>query len=298
MSDGLSITRLVSFRQIAEVGSFARAAPDDPVRQSQLSRQVGDLERHFGKALVERSGRGIRVTAAGERLAAVVRELEKGLDDVRSEEANAPLPYSFGAGDSLLQWWVVPRIGEVAKQVPRAVASLVSLSSADVVARLLDARLDFGLVRASEVPKELESRPLFALEYALYVPRKLRAKAPSDDVATMLTIVPLALQSSEEELNERILATARKVGAAQPALVCETFPQACSAVRSGRYAALLPTIVESELPARDVVEVKLPGLGRFSAKLHLAWHPRTTRRTAGFERLAEVLEECLRREEE
>jgi hypothetical protein len=69
-------------------------------------------------------------------------------------------------------------------------------------------------------------------------------------------------------------------------------------VRSGRYAALLPTIVESELRARDVVEVMLPGLGRLSAMLHLAWHPRTTRRSAHFDRLTSALEECLRWEDE
>jgi DNA-binding transcriptional LysR family regulator len=298
MSDGLSITRLDSFLEVVEAGSFARAAPDNPVRQSQMSRQVGELETYFGRPLLERRGRGIAVTAAGRRLAAVVRELKKGFEDVRREETDATLPFTFGAGDSLLQWFVIPRIAEVSRHVPHACPSLVSLASADVVAELLEGRLDFGLVRAKEVPRALASKPLLSLEYALYVPRKLRARAPSEDVAALLSRVPLALQSSEPELNARILAIGQNVGAALPALKCETFPQACSAVRSGRYAALLPTIVESELPAREVVEVALPGLGRFSAKLYLAWHPRTTLRRAGFERLAAVLQECLRREDD
>ena len=296
---GLSIERLKSFLEVANAGGFAKAAKGNPVRQSQLNRQVSALEGALaGRKLVERRGRGIVLTAAGERLATVVREMMVGFHDVARGEGVEPLRFTLGAGDSLLQWWVVPRIGAIAKPMPRAVPSLVSLSSVDVVTRLLDGRLDFGLVRAAEVPRELRSKPLIALEYALYVPTKLRAKVPSDDVAALLRAIPLAIQSSEPELNERILATARKVGATQPALQCETFPQACAAVRSGRYAALLPTIVESELRAREVVEVTLPGLGRFDAKLHLAWHVRTTRRSASFARLAGELEQCLRSDEE
>src|SRR3990167_3239045 len=120
MSTGLSIHRLLSFLQGAAPGAFPPPAPRNPIRQSQLSRQVGELEAHFGTPLLERRGRGIVVTPAGERLAAVVRELQRGLDEVKTERADAPLPFTFGAGDSLLQWWVVPRIAGVNKSVPRA----------------------------------------------------------------------------------------------------------------------------------------------------------------------------------
>lgn len=293
MSEGLSINRLYSFLEVVDATGFTLAAPRDPVRQSQLSRQVGELERYFGKELFQRRGRGVVVTPAGERLATLVRELRKGFAEVKAEPADAPLPYSFGAGDSLLQWWVVPRIGDVTRQVPQAVASLVSLSSSDVVTQLLDARLEFGLVRANEVPKGLESRPIGRLEYALYVPRKLRGRAR--EVDELLARVPLALQQSEPELNERLLALAGKHGKPTVALACETFPQACSAVRSEKYAALLPTIVDDALAdSKAIVKMPLVGLGRLAAKLHLAWHPRTTRRNDKLASLAHALEECLR----
>ena len=298
MSEGISINRLLSFLQVANHSSLARAAPGDPIRRSQLSRQVGELERHFGKALIERSGRGIVVTPAGELLAGVVRELEKGFDAVRAEDGEAPVLYTLGAGDSLLQWWVVPRIAEVTNDVPRAVASLVSLSSADVETQLHDARLDFGIVRGKTAPKGLESRPLRVLEYALYVPRKLRSKVPTGNIAELLCTVPLALQQSEPALNEELVALAAKHGTLHVALKCETFPQAYSAVCSERYAALLPTIADIHLPHRKVAEVKLPGLGRVTAKLHLAWHARTTRRGGSLRRVANALEECLLREDE
>jgi DNA-binding transcriptional LysR family regulator len=187
----------------------------------------------------------------------------------------------------------VPRLSELPTRVPRVTARLISLSSKDVAAHLADARLDFGLVRAGEVPRGLESRPLGEIEYALYVPRKLLPKPAPDDVGALVASLPLALQQSEPELNARFLALAGKRGPIEAALECETFPQACRAVRSGRYAALLPTIVDVELPAREVEEVKHAKLARLSMRLHLAWHPRTTRRSERHAALAAALEGVL-----
>jgi DNA-binding transcriptional LysR family regulator len=105
--------------------------------------------------------------------------------------------------------------------------------------------------------------------------------------------VPLALQSSEPELNAGLLGLAGKHAKVASALDCETFPQACRALRSGRYAALLPTIVDVELSSREVVELRHPKLARLSMKLHLAWHPRTTRRSAAHAELASALKALL-----
>lgn len=286
MFKGLSLERLESFLAVADAGGFADAAPRNPVRQSQLSRQVSELERYFGgRKLVERRGRGIVVTAAGERLATVVREMKEGFAGVRAMEDDAPLRFSLGGGDSVLHWWVVPRLAALRDQLPHALPSVISLSSSEVVTRLEDARLDFGLVRAREVPKTLTSRPLGTLEYALYVPPRLQRKHGTD-----LAALPLALQQSEPELNEQLLALAGKHSRVQAALECETFPQACRAVRSGRYAALLPTIAGIELGGFAGESRVLP---RLSRKIHLAWHPRTTRRSDRYAAVAGALEGLL-----
>src|SRR5262249_14003214 len=99
---GLSLDRLRSFLAVADAGAIARAAPGDPVRQSQLSRQIGELEQFFGHGLVERRGRGLALTRAGEHLAVTVRELIAGLHDVAAVAEDAPIAAALGAGDSLL----------------------------------------------------------------------------------------------------------------------------------------------------------------------------------------------------
>ncbi len=297
MFQGLTLERLQSFFEVATAGGYARAAKGNPVRLSQMSRQVRELKEAFGgRELFARSGRSIVLTPAGERLATVVREMKAGFEDVRGGEGDPSLRFKIGAGDSVLQWWVIPRLGDLSRRVPHAIPSLVSLSSEAVVAQLEGAQLDFGLVRAGEVPKGLASRPLGEIQYALYVPKRLMHGAP-EDIGALVASLPLALQTSEPELNTRLLGLAGKHAKVESALDCETFPQACRALRSGRYAALLPTIVDVELPSREVIELKHPKLARLSLQIHLAWHPRTTRRSAAHERLASALEELLLRDE-
>jgi len=45
---GLSLERLRSFMLMANAGSIAKAVPQDPTRQSQISRQIKELESFSG----------------------------------------------------------------------------------------------------------------------------------------------------------------------------------------------------------------------------------------------------------
>src|SRR5215470_15842414 len=124
---GLSLDRLRAFLAVADAGSIARVAPSDATRQSQLSRQIGELEDYFGQALVERRGRGLVLTAAGEQLAATVREAFAGLREVVAHGAAQPVTATLGAGDSMLNGWLIP----VLPALPVSLV-VVALDGADV----------------------------------------------------------------------------------------------------------------------------------------------------------------------
>ena len=62
---GLSLDRLRALVEVGAAGSMVRAAGGDPARQSQYSRQIKELEDFFQAGLVERYGKGIRLTASG-----------------------------------------------------------------------------------------------------------------------------------------------------------------------------------------------------------------------------------------
>ena len=164
---GLSLDRLSSFLQIADAGGLARAAPGDPIRQSQLSRQLKDLESALEQPLFLRTGRGMDLTAAGASLARVIRELGQGLTDVAAAE-QGPVRVALGAGDSVLQWLVLPRLGQLGPAVKGVELELGALGSDGVANALREHRT---------VTFDLEGKPhgdatlIEALRAEPYVPR-------------------------------------------------------------------------------------------------------------------------------
>src|SRR5574342_297272 len=65
----MELTRLRTFQVLAETLHFRRAAERLGITQSAVSQQMAALEREMGAALLERIGRRVYLTAAGEVLA-------------------------------------------------------------------------------------------------------------------------------------------------------------------------------------------------------------------------------------
>ncbi|MFO0618982.1 MAG: LysR family transcriptional regulator [Polyangiaceae bacterium] len=290
---GLSLDRLRTFLRVVHAGNIALAAPGDPIRQSQYSRQISELETFFGQELFARRGRTRALTPAGERLARSARDAFDRLADLHAEAHTGRATFTLGAGDSLLHGFVIARLGPALAKLPKVQLSLVSLAGKDILERIADARLDFGIVRATELPRGLRSAALGAVDYAVYAPRRMLAKGASLD--DLVASAPFALQESEPRLNERLLEYARSRGVSlNVSLVCETFPQAVLAAQSGHHAAFLPTLARDALLARGVVEVPSSRLPKTTAKIALVWQERTARVRALGETVAKTLSTALR----
>jgi LysR family carnitine catabolism transcriptional activator len=66
-----TLHQLEVFRRVALTGSFSRAAADLRLSQPVVSRTVGDIERHLGARLLERTTRSVELTPAGTEFLAV-----------------------------------------------------------------------------------------------------------------------------------------------------------------------------------------------------------------------------------
>jgi len=80
----LDVRKLAALREIATRGSFSAAARGLNYSQSAISQQVAQLEREVGALLIERRGRRIRLTPAGQALADRAGPI---LRDLREAEA-------------------------------------------------------------------------------------------------------------------------------------------------------------------------------------------------------------------
>jgi DNA-binding transcriptional LysR family regulator len=72
--------RLLTFREVARLGSFSRAAEQLSLTQPAVSQQIRALERQLGTRLIERGPGGLRLTAAG---ALLLRHAEAVSDRLR-----------------------------------------------------------------------------------------------------------------------------------------------------------------------------------------------------------------------
>lgn len=82
------------FLEVADLGSFSKAALARRTVQSHISRQISDLERECGARLFQRTGRGVVLTELGQRIAPRVRawlaDTDQLVNDIRS---NAQAPF-------------------------------------------------------------------------------------------------------------------------------------------------------------------------------------------------------------
>ncbi|UXC16883.1 MULTISPECIES: LysR family transcriptional regulator [Comamonas] len=123
----MDFVRLQYFMAVAQAQSYSKAAAALNLSQPTLSRQVQLLEAELGQPLLERHGRGVRLTESGKAMLAHGRSISAAVDAAKADMA------------ARLQ---SPR-GKVRLGLPPLVASLVT---PDVVQQFLQACPDASII--------------------------------------------------------------------------------------------------------------------------------------------------------
>lgn len=88
----LSLNQLRTLLEVASAGSVHDAAERLVISQPAVSAALAGLQKTIGAAVVERNGRGIRLTPSGERLAGYGRQIFALLDEAVAESRAAASP--------------------------------------------------------------------------------------------------------------------------------------------------------------------------------------------------------------
>lgn len=265
---GLSLERLRNFCLVAERGGIARAAEGDPARQSLISRQIRELEAFFGAELTRRKGKGIELTEAGQELARQARAQFRALGDFRAGCVGLPVEFRIAAGNSILEWLVIPHLAAVGT-AGDVTLGFLTMRTADIIRALVDHTADFGIVRRSAAVAPLKFRTLRAIGYALFVPRALAKRMPADPAADL----PIAMTMGGEFADRFDAAARRASKKPKIAYRCASFTQAAHLVRSGACAAVLPEIAAPWLEGA-APQVEIPWLRGYRREIGVAWHQR------------------------
>ncbi len=261
--------------------TFAEAAARRHVTPSAISQQIKALEGQLGVPLFERVGRRARLTPAGARLVAVLRQefstIDDAVDSVAEDHAIVRGAVVVGGPAPFARIWLRPRIATLLHAYPELQIEARFAVPSVLTRQLIEGQCDLAvLVSAVDAPS-LETQPIYVEEFEAvaspgYV-KKHGAPELARDLASHRFIV------FDADLAMHAAWWRARFGAKEPLpprVVCRiaSLDEMLALAKDGIGIAVLPNyFVADALAAKEVVIVAPASSKRRGAKnpIFLAW---------------------------
>src|SRR3954454_933993 len=172
---------------LRDTGHFGRAAEVCFVTQSTLSAGLRELETLLGVMLVERTRRGVRVTALGEKIAdkatAVLRETEELAEMARAQGRPLHGELRMGVIPTIAPFLLPAMLPRLREQWPELKLNLREETSSAVCDALHRGQLDCVLLALPFACGDVDSPPLFDDPLFVAYPRGEAPKTKSIEAA-------------------------------------------------------------------------------------------------------------------
>ncbi|MDO1584276.1 LysR family transcriptional regulator [Rhizobium oryzicola] len=193
----MQLRALMYFDELVRTNSMRAAAENLNVAPTAISRQIENLEHYFGAPLVERSNRGIKLTAAGELLAAragkTLRELEhvqQLIDDLEGLKRGKVVIYANGATVANL---LAPVLAQFSLKYPKLRFEVAITSARQAIDALANAEADLVVTLFAPKMPGVKVRLRSEITYDLIVAASHSAAALKEISVKEIADLPLAL---------------------------------------------------------------------------------------------------------
>jgi len=233
------------FVSAARAGSIVRAAQQEHIAPSALSRRLADLEHAFGTPLLIRSPRGIALTNAGrmvlargekfdDELQSLVRDVQSMGDEVRGT-------VRLYANMSAVIGFLPERLRSFMQKYPGVAVSLLEKDTPEVIRACLDDLADVGVGVDVPVPAGLDAWP-FASDPLQVVVRKDNSLARRKSLGFVQALEHSLIGvhqggALDRSLHERAAALQRPFS---PTVSVSSFDAVCRMVEAGLGIAIIP----------------------------------------------------------
>ncbi|MET7617182.1 LysR family transcriptional regulator [Streptomyces sp. NPDC005408] len=248
-------TRLAALVAVAEAGSITRAAARLGYTAPALSQQLAKLEREAGAALLVRSHRGARLTAAGEVLAARARRVLDEMDRARHELARlsglSGGRLRVGTFTTVGVHLLPPVLSAFRRAHPDVDLTVAEYEPPGGVLAVAAGEVDLALTHTYE-PGEPAPPPAGVVLEPLLVEELVLVTAPGHALAGGSGRLPVAdlagqplVSSAPSHPPRKGVETALARAGASPAVVCESpgYALVCALVSAGIGVAVVPEMV-------------------------------------------------------
>jgi LysR family nitrogen assimilation transcriptional regulator len=235
---------LYYFVRIVEAGSFSQAARTIHVAQPALSQQIAELEASLGVPLLQRSARGVKPTAAGQKFydeaSSILRKYENLSGLVRSSTGDIEGRVSLGMPASLSTTLVGPFIEKCKADHPKVTLKFIDGDSEFLREEVERGRLDLALAYEDEFFPVVLRQPLFRQDHYLISGKGSAPPKTSTislkDVAKIPLILPAGLNARRVVIDRTFAEAGLSLNLAAEAV---TVSSELSAVRSGAGSTIL-----------------------------------------------------------
>jgi DNA-binding transcriptional LysR family regulator len=153
---GFTLEQLRSFMAVAETEHVSKAAASLFLTQGAVTQQLRHFEQALGLRLLERDGRGVRLTDAGRSLAVTCRAalravevLEETAQSMKHLESGS---LHLGASPTCASYYLPARLAMFAQRFPAVHLSVIVEPSASINAQVLAGAIDCGVISGRPQP--------------------------------------------------------------------------------------------------------------------------------------------------
>lgn len=143
----MELTYLRTFREVVKTGSYTKAAEALGYAQSSVTTQIQKLEESYGAVLLERHGRGMKLTMAGEALLPYAEQLARLHDESRevvSQQSKGTL--AVGTIETLAAFFLPPYLQAYRERFPEVNVTLHPGNEPYLIEEVKSGALDVGFI--------------------------------------------------------------------------------------------------------------------------------------------------------
>jgi len=264
------LRQLEIFCKVVDLGSFSKAADAVYLAQASVSERIANLEKMMGTTLLDRLGRQVVPTKAGEILykhAVLLLDMKRTARMEMEDFLGVKQGEIHMGGSTIPGEYILPKvIGNFNEKYPSISVVLTIADTSEIESRVLAGQLELGVVGSKDSHKSLIYQELWKDELVLAIPakhrwgRKKEVSLPelSQEPFIMREVGSGTLKSMEESLRDT---ESKAAGALQVVARFGSSTAVKEGIKAGLGVSILSSrAIDTELKTRVLKAVRVKGL--------------------------------------
>lgn len=258
----MELRQLRYFLQIADSGSFSRAAEVLSVAQPSLSQHVRSLEDELGVNLLARHPRGVTATEQGRLLCdhvrLILREVERSREALQAAADSPSGVVVLGLPTSACRGLAVPLIRAAAARYPRIAIHLVEAMTGSLDEWMQTGKVDVALLYDRKAFENIVANDVMVEELRLILPAGHQLAASRAVAYRQALALPLVLPQRPHVIREVVETFAARADAELTvAINCDSLQAIVALVLDGNATIYPSFALRDEIDRGNLVAIPL-----------------------------------------